>query len=172
MSSNLPVRLALALGANVGAFAIYFGIVKFNLADQSSLAQPVLERLQDDPAGLLIRVEDLSGQLLKVGAAAIGIAFVLTIVWLIMLETSPPVGNVQARAKRQPWALLLIATVLASAGIGWAMLINAPIAEQLASDVTITGTAAAILLAVVGYWLGTGFGAPRSCKVAVPGFGR
>lgn len=171
MSSNLPVRLALALGANVGAFAAFFGIAKFGMADQSSLAQSVLERLQDDPAGLQIRVEDLSGQLLTVGAVAIGIAFVLTVVWLILLETSPPVGDASARAKRQPWAGLLIGTALASAGAGWALLINAPIAEQLASGITITGTAAAVALAMVGYWLGTGLGAPRSCKVAVPGFG-
>ena len=171
MSSNLLVRLALALGANIGAFAVYFGIVKFGIADQSSLAQSVLERLQEDPAGLQLRVDDLSGQLLTVGAAAIGISFVLAVIWLILLETNPPVGDASARAKRQPWAGLLIGTVLASAAASWALLINAPIAEQLAGGVAITGTAAAVALAVVGYWLGTGLGAPRSCKVAVPGFG-
>ena len=171
MSSNLLVRLALALGANIGAFAVYFGIAKFGIADQSSLAQSVLERLQEDPTGLQIRVDDLSGQLLTVGAAAIGISFVLAVIWLILLETNPPVGDASARAKRQPWAGLLIGTVLASAATSWALLINAPIAEQLASGVAITGTAAAVALAMVGYWLGTGLGAPRSCKVAVPGFG-
>jgi hypothetical protein len=171
MSSNLLVRLALALGANIGAFAVYFGIAKFGIADQSSLAQSVLERLQEDPTGLQIRVDDLSGQLLTVGAAAIGISFVLAVIWLILLETNPPVGDASARAKRQPWAGLMIGTVLASAAASWALLINAPIAEQLASGVAITGTTAAVALAMVGYWLGTGLGAPRSCKVAVPGFG-
>jgi hypothetical protein len=172
MNNNLFVRLALALGANVGSFVIYFGIVKFGMVDQSSLGQSVLGRLQDDPDGLQFRLEDLNGQLLTLGAAAIGISFLLAVIWLILLETSPPVGDVSARAKRQPWAGLLIGTVLASAGAGWALLIHAPIAEQLASGVTVTGTAAAVAMAIVGYWLGTGLGAPRSCKVAVPAFGK
>lgn len=172
MSSNLPVRLAMALGANIGAFAAYFGIAKFSLADQASLAQPVLERLQDDPAGLQIRVDDLSGQLITVGAAAMGIAFVMAAIWLIMVDMNPPVSDATARAKRQPWAGLLIGTVVLAAAAGWALLINAPIAEQLASGISVTGTAAAAGLALVGYWLGTGLGASRTAKIAVPGFGR
>jgi hypothetical protein len=171
MASNLPVRLALVLGVNVVAFGAFFAATKFGIADQSSLAQSVLVRLQGDPDGLQIRVDDLAGQLLAVGAAAIGIAFALAVIWLIMLEASPPVGDASARAKRQPWAGLLVATVLAASGAGWALLINAPIAELLASGVGVTGIAFAVVLAVIGYWVGTGLGAPRSCKVAVPGFG-
>ena len=169
MASNLPVRLALVLGVNVVAFGAFFAATKFGIADQSSLAQGVLDRLQDDPYGLQRRVDDLAGQLLAVGAAAIG--FALAVIWLIMLEARPPVGDASARAKRQPWAGLLVATVLAASGAGWALLINAPIAELLASGVGVTGIAIAVVLAVIGYWVGTGLAAPRSCKVAVPGFG-
>jgi hypothetical protein len=172
MSSNLPVRLAMALGANIGAFAVFFGIAKFGLADQSSLAQPVLERLQDDPLGLQVRIDDMVGQLITMGAAAIGIAFLMAAIWLILVEMKPPVSDATAKAKRQPWAGLLIATVLAAAAAGWALLINAPIAVQLASDIPVTGTAAAVVLALAGYWLGTGLGAPRTARIAVPGFGR
>lgn len=171
MSSNIFVRIVMALGVNAIAFGAYFGFARFSMADQSSLAQPVIERLQDDPAGLQIRIDDLVGQLIALGATAMAIAFIAAAIWLLMVEASPPVGDGTARKKRQPWAALLIVTALAVAGAGWLVLINAPIAAILASGIAVTGTAVAIVLAVIGYWVGTGISAPRSCKVAVPGFG-
>lgn len=171
MNSNILVRLALALGANAAAFGIFFAFAKFGMADQGNLSQTVLENLQDNPMGVQVRIDDLVGQLITMGAAAIGIAFVLAVVWLMLVELNPPVGDMSARAKRNPWAGLLILTVIGAIAAGWLLLINAPIAASLASGVTVTGTAVAMVLAIIGYWLGTGLGAPRACKVAVPGFG-
>lgn len=171
MNSSILVRIALALGANAAAFGIFFAFAKFGMADQGNIAQAVLERMQDNPAGLQVRIDDLVGQLITMAAAAIGFAFVLAAVWLLMVEINPPVGDASARAKRQPWAGLLIVTTIGAIVGGWILLINAPIAESLASGVGVTGTAVATFLAIIGYWLGTGMGAPRSCKVAVPGFG-
>lgn len=171
MTNNFPVRLALALLANLVAFAAFFGVARFGLATQASLSQAVVTRLENNPRGLQLRVDDLAGQLLIMGGSAIGMAFVFAVIWLTLVHLNPPAGDLSARAKRQPWAVLLIVTVLVAIGAGWMLLINAPIATQLADDVGITGTAAAVLLALLGYWLGTGLGAPRGCKVAVPGFG-
>jgi len=171
MNSSILVRIALALGANAAAFGIFFAFAKFGMADQGNIAQTVLERMQDNPTGLQVRIDDLVGQLITMGAVAIGFAFVLAVVWLMMVEINPPVGDASARAKRQPWAGLLIVTTIGAIAAGWLLLINAPIAESLASGVGVTGAAVATVLAIIGYWLGTGMGAPRSCKVAVPGFG-
>lgn len=171
MNSNILVRLALALGANAAAFGIFFLFAKFGMADQGNISQAVLENLQDNPMGVEVRIDDLVGQLITMGAAAIGVAFVLAVVWLVMVEMKPPVGDVTARAKRQPWAGLLILTVIGAIAAGYLLLIDAPIADSLASGVGVTGTSVAVLLAIIGYWLGTGLGAPRACKVAVPGFG-
>jgi hypothetical protein len=171
MISNILVRLALAMGANVATFSIFFLFARFGMADQGNISQAVLENLQDNPMGVQVRIDDLVGQLITTGAAAIGVAFVLAVVWLVMVEMNPPVGDVTARAKRQTWAGLLILTVIGAIAAGWLLLIDAPIANSLASGVAVTGTAVAVLLAIIGYWLGTGLGAPRACKVAVPGFG-
>lgn len=171
MNSNILVRLALALGANVVTFGIFFLFARFGMADQGNISQAVLENLQDNPMGVQVRIDDLVGQLITMGAAAIGVAFVLAVVWLVMVEMNPPVGDVTARAKRRPWAGLLILTVIGAIAAGWMLLIDAPIADSLANGVGVTGTAVAVLLAIIGYWLGTGLGAPRACKVAVPGFG-
>lgn len=168
MNNNFPIRLASALMVHLAAFAVFFGFAKFGMATNASLSQSVLARLQDNPSALQARVDDLFGQLLVIGGAAIGLAFVLAVVWLVLVHLDPPAGDLSARAKRRPWAVLLTITVLAAIAVGW---LNAPSATQVADNVGFTGTAAAVVLALLGYWLATGLGAPRSCRVAVPGFG-
>lgn len=170
--NSFPVRLLILVAVHAAAFAAFWAIVAFGLVDQSSLAQAVLERLNGEPARIEMRLDDLRGQMLVTGAAAIGLAAVFGLVWLVLIQIKPPFDDKSARAKMGSWAALLLAALAAAAGAGWYLLVSAPIAQQLANGVPLQATVIAAALAIVGYWLGTGLGAPASCKVAVPGFGR
>jgi hypothetical protein len=166
------MRIVVLLVANAVVFLLFWAFVGFSLVDQDSLSLSVLDQLDGNPVSIERRLATMRAQMLTAGSAAIGVAAVLGVVWLVMLQLDPPIGDKTARTKRGSWAVLWIVGVVAALASGWLLLVGAPISAELADGVPFKAAAAAAFLATIGYWVGTGLGAPTTCKVAVPGFGR
>ena len=169
MSTKLFPRLLGVLAIFAVMAALFWAIVHFAFGTQDALNAALVERLDGDPARVQAYLDELAGTLLTAGIAGLLAAAVLACLWLVLIDRSPPYGDKSARSKRGSWAGLLILALLILVALFWFLVIGAPIAETLASGLSLNATLAAVALAVIGYWLATALFAPASTKVAIPG---
>ena len=169
MNTKLFPRLAGVLGIHAALIALLWAIVKFGLADQNALSEPVLALTEGDPLRIQAYLDEMIGALLTVGATALIISALLAGLWLYMIDRNPPFGDKSARGKRGPWAGMLLLALSTAGAACWLRIIGAPIAETLASSLPVITTAIVLALVLVGFWLSTAVFVPSSTKIAIPG---
>lgn len=169
MISKLFPRMLGVLAVHAIMGAIFWLIAKFALVTQDGLALELTERLDGDPLRVQAHIDDVIGEVLLTGFAALLASAILACIWLWLIERSPPVGDKMALQKRGSWAGLMIAAVAICIILFWVRLIGAPVAQMLSPSVPMNAAICALGLQIVGYWLSTGIFAPSSTKVAVPG---
>lgn len=169
MSSNLITRMLGVLGVHAATGALYWAVVEFGFAKQSSLAPDLIERLDGDPAPISAYVDEMTREVLLAGIGGLLVSAVLACLWLALIDRSPPIGDKSARGKRGSWAGLMILALVAAVGLFCAKVVLAPIATLLAASVPVNTAGLGVIVVALGYWLSTAAFAPASTKVAVPG---
>ena len=171
MNSKLFPRMAGVLGVNGVIAAIFWAIIKFGLAKEDGLSQQVLALTEGDPLRIQSYIEEMVGGLLMPGVIGIAVAALLACLWLFMVDRNPPYGDQSAKAKRGSWAGYLLLAMVLTGVLFYLRVIGAPLAELVAPSIPVTVTGLALVLTLIGYWLGTAIFVPSSTKVAVPGAG-
>ena len=160
------LHAVLAAAVATGLLLLFFwyrGDGQDALSDATQrLAQGSMDRLQP-------YIDDVWGQLLTAGLAAMLAPLGLAIVWLFAVERDPPAGDGMAASKRNLWIGLLFAVWVAVGAVSWFALLHNPIAEFMAPGLDIKALLVTEAAATIGYYFATALGVSRSSLVSVPG---
>lgn len=167
MNSTL-LRIFWALLINAGVLALAGLLIYFLGQGQDVVADETRRQYADQPSVLeAIRTESV-WRLITWCILALAASWILSSVWLWIAERHRPATPAEGAAKLGAWMLMLIATLVAMAVIGWSVIWRNNVQLDVAAGTLTLGMVVVGIATFLGYYLGTAMSVKTTMRPSVP----
>lgn len=169
--------MAATLQRIIKAFAVHLalllaavGIAYGAVHGETSLSAAVRVQYEGQPADVLLQlVADARGRVVGWLIASFASGWLAASLFIAAAQRTQPVNERQAASRRGLWSGLLLATILASAGLAWMRLFSLGVSTDLSGGGFMAALIGGGVLVVLAYHLGTGLSVKAAMRPSVPG---
>jgi hypothetical protein len=167
MNSTL-IRLFWSLLIHAAVLALAVTLIYFLGGGQDAVAESVRERYADRPAQLEAIRSDSVWQMIRWCIYALAASWIFSGLWLLLAERHMPRTPREGAQKQGLWVMLLIASLVAMAILGWANVFRHNVQSDLAADTLTTGMLVVGLSTFLAYFLATAMSVKTTMRPSVP----